>query len=293
LAGLFAPDMHAPATIISKTNSRDQQKSRELATLARRFMGFTAQSATGVPRPQSGIWAEIHGRLWPLRRTLRGFRHTARLALALLLLVFQGCLTRPAQAQASASSGEGWTRRLAHSHYQRALELERRGEIAQALREYSETIAIDATLGDAYLRLGALREGMGDAREAELIYSEAIRLGDSRAQALLRRSHLQRAAGRSEAAVRDLEAAVELEPNREALQELAQHYVEAHAWAAALATFRRIASSALASGDSAAADSARLEVRALRMLAAETDPSSEPVKAHDWVGRSLAHIARR
>jgi len=258
-------------------------------------MGFTGQSATGVPRPQSVIRAEIHERLWPRGRTLRGYRHTARLALALLLLVFQGCLARPAQAQAqvSVSSGQNWTRRLAHSHYQRALELERRDDIAQALREYSETIAIDATLGDAYLRLGALRERMGDAREAELIYSEAIRVADSRAQALVQRSHLRRAAGRSEAAVRDLEAAIELEPSREALQELAQHYVEAHAWLAALTAFQRIASSAQMSGDSAVADSARFEVRALRVLAAELDPSSEPVKPHDWVGRSLAHIARR
>lgn len=189
--------------------------------------------------------------------------------------------------------GQSWSRRLAESHYQRGLTLEQRGDIAQALREYSETIAIDSTLGDAYLRLGALRERMGDAREAELIYSEAVRLGDSRAQALVQRSHLHRAAGRSKQAVSDLEAAVELEPQREALQELAQHYVEAHAWAAALATFRRIASSAQQNGESAAADSARLEVRALRVLAAETDPSTQAVKKHDWVGRALTRIARR
>ncbi|HEY3256420.1 MAG TPA: hypothetical protein VGJ91_20815 [Polyangiaceae bacterium] len=208
-------------------------------------------------------------------------------------------LALPARAQvtdpsvARPASRESWSRRLASSHYERATELERRGDIAQALREYSETIAIDSTLGDAYLRLGALRERMGDAREAELIYSEAIRLGDARAQALVQRSHLHRAAGHTQKAVSDLEAAVELEPNREALQELAQHYVEAHAWAAALASFRRIASSAQANGDSAAAETAQLEVRALRVLAAEADPSTQPVKKHDWVGRSLAHIARR
>ncbi|HYQ41372.1 MAG TPA: tetratricopeptide repeat protein [Polyangiaceae bacterium] len=182
---------------------------------------------------------------------------------------------------------------MATSHYQRALELERRGDIAQALREYTETIAIDSTLGDAYLRLGALRERMGDTREAEVIYAEAIRLGDSRAQALVQRSHLHRAAGRSEAAIADLQAAVELEPQREALQELAQHYVEAHAWPAALATFRRIASSARQSGDSVAAENARLEVRALSVLAAESDPSTAPIKKHDWVGSALRHIARR
>lgn len=231
--------------------------------------------------------------MWPPGRAPRGYRHTARFALAALLVVFVGSLAPKVQADVPAVSGESWSRRLAMSHYQRASELERRGDIAQALREYSETIAIDSTLGEAYLRLGALRERMGDAREAELIYSEAIRLGDSRAQALVQRSHLHRAAGRSRQAVDDLEAAVELEPNRQALEELAQHYVEAHAWPAALATFRRIASSAQQSGDAVAAERARLEVRALRVLAAEADPSTEPVKKHDWVGRALSQIARR
>jgi tetratricopeptide (TPR) repeat protein len=231
--------------------------------------------------------------MWPPGRATSGFPHTARRALAALGLLVTLGFSGPAHAQVSALSSPGWSRRLAQSHYQRAAELERRGDIAQALREYSETIAIDSTLGDAYLRLGALRERMGDTREAELIYSEAIRLGDSRAQALVQRSHLHRAAGRSQQAVGDLEAAVELEPNRQALQELAQHYVEAHAWAAALATFRRIASSAQASSEHAAANDARLEVRALRVLAAEADPSTEPVKKHDWVGRALSRIARR
>ena len=36
----------------------------------------------------------------------------------------------------------------------------------------------------------------------------------------------------------------------------------------------------------------RLEVRALRVLAAEADPTTEPAKKHDWVGRSLVSIAR-
>ena len=255
-------------------------------------MRFAAQSATGVPRLQSQIWAEFARRVWPPGRTLRGRAPTARLALATLALLSLLSASRPARAQVAAAS-ESWARRLALSHYQRATELERRGDIAQALREFSETIAIDSTLGDAYLHLGLLRERMGDSREAELIYSEAIRLGDSRAHALIQRSHLYRAAGRSRDSVADLEAAVELEPNREALQELAQHYVEAHAWPAALAAFRRIASHAQESGDSALAESARLEVRALRVLAAETDSSTAPVKRHDWVGRALARIARR
>ena len=225
--------------------------------------------------------------MWPRGRNARGYRHTARRALLTLIFVFIAGFGRPAHAQVAA---ETWSRRLANSHFQRGVELERRGDIAQALREYTETIATDSTHGAAYLRLGALRERMGDAREAELIYSEAVRLGDVRAQALVQRSHLHRAAGRSAQAVGDLEAAVELEATPQALQELAQHYVEARAWPAALATFRRIASSA---PGSAASESAQLEIRALRILVAEADPITAPVRKHDWVGRALAHMARR
>ncbi len=194
---------------------------------------------------------------------------------------------------ASPVAMESWSRRLALTHFVHGTELERRGEIAQALSEYTASLAVDSTLGEAYLRLGSLRERMGDAREAELVYSEAVRLGDTQGRALLQRSHLYRAAGRSELALRDLEAAVAVEANREALQELAQHYVEAHAFSAALFTFRRIVASAEASGDSTSLAAARLEVRALRVLAAESDPTSERAKRHDWVGRALFAIARR
>lgn len=198
----------------------------------------------------------------------------------------------PGAAQ-SAPASESFSRRLSRSHFERGIELERRDEIAQALREYTESIALDSTLGEAYLKLGALRERLGDPREAELVYSQAVRLGDTRARALLLRAHLYRAAGQSGQAEKDLEASVELEPNREALEELARHYVEVHAWSAALATFRRIVESARQSGDRTGLESAQLELRALRVLAAETDPCTEHVPKHDWVGRALSHIAQR
>jgi len=237
--------------------------------------------------------------LWAFGRSLRGFSTTAAIALAALLalaeprVAYAESAAEPAPARAPAPASEGWSRRLARSHFERALELEARGDVAQALREYTEAIAIDSTLGDAYVHLGALRERMGDAREAELVYSEAVRLGDSRARALLLRSHLQRAAGRVAQAVSDLEASVELDPNPDALTELAHHYVEAHAWSAALAAYRRIARSALESGDQAGLERARLELRALRVLAAETDPSAQHAKKHDWIARALISIARR
>ena len=169
---------------------------------------------------------------------------------------------------------------------------EQRGDVAQALREYSESIAIDATLGEAYLRLGRLRQQMGDPREAELVFSQAVRFSDTRAPALVQLSRLHRAAGQHAQAVRDLEASVELEEDRQALEELAAYYVEAHAWSAALASYRRIEQNAERAGDAAAQETARLEVRALRVLAAETEPSLEAVPRRDWVTRALISIAR-
>jgi hypothetical protein len=287
-------------------------------------MAFAAQSATGVPRPQRRNLPLIRHRAWPLGRALRGFSNTA-LVLSLLLGNVSSAYAQPAARfpdappavtpksapstsappavaptppapaalSTSASAGGSWSRNLALTHFERAEELERRGEVAQALSEYTESLAIDSTFGAAYLRLGSLRERMGDAREAELVYSEAVRLGDTRARALLLRSHLYRAAGQGALALRDLEAAVQLEADRPALEELARHYVEAHAFSAALFTFRRILASAQQSGDSKALESARLEVRALRVLAAEADPTTEATKKHDWVGRSLVSIASR
>jgi tetratricopeptide (TPR) repeat protein len=191
------------------------------------------------------------------------------------------------------SAPVGFTRRLAQSHLERAEAFELRGDIALALHEYSACIFIDSTLGVAYLRLGALRERMGDRREADLVYSQAARLADTRAQALLQRAHLRRGAGLGAQALNDLESAALLDDSRAVLEELAQAYVELHAWSAALAVFRRIAASAAEAGDAAGQQNARLEVRALRVLAAETDPSQQTRPPHDWVSGALRSIARR
>ncbi|HTA88805.1 MAG TPA: hypothetical protein VK745_04495 [Polyangiaceae bacterium] len=200
----------------------------------------------------------------------------------------------PAVEEATPSAPQaGFARRLAVSHLERGKALEARSDITQALREYSESIAVDSTLGEAYLRLGALRERMGEPREAELVFSAALTLPDARAKAFLERSHLRRKAGSSALALSDLESAVELDDDRTLLVELAQDYVELHAWSAALAVFRRVVASAAESEDTAGLQSARLEVRALRVLAAETDPSQERPQKHDWVARALRSIARR
>lgn len=271
-----------------------QRKSLGLTGNAESFIGFGPESATAVPRLQRPFSRTFRNAPWSLGRTLRVLLPTLALGLTELVSRPAHAQTQAqAQAQTQTQTQEPWARRLARSHYERALVFERRDDIAQALREYTEALAIDSTLGEAYLNLGAIRERMGDPREAELVYSEAVRLSDTRARALLQRSHLRRQAGLAAQALADLEASVELDPSPAALRELSHHYVEAHAWSAALATVRRFASLAQTSGDAVAYESARLEVRALRVLAAEVDPSTQRAARHDWVARALISIARR
>jgi len=187
----------------------------------------------------------------------------------------------------------GFTRRLAQSHFERAAALEERGDLAQALTEYTQAVSVDLTFGEAYLRLAALRERMGDPREADRVYSVAAELTDTRAHALVLRSHLRRSVGLEAEALRDLEVASELDDSPALLAELARDYVELHAWSAALSVYRRIAARAAEQQDAPALETARLEVRALRVLAAETDPSLERCAKHDWVGAALRSIAGR
>jgi len=197
------------------------------------------------------------------------------------------------QPEAKPSAPEGFVRRLARAHLQRGLELDRRGDIPQALTEYNASLSLDPSFPEAYLALGGLRARMGDLREAELVYSKATAVSEARPSALLARARLRRQSGLREQAQRDLEGAVESNPERAALEELARSYVEGHAWCAALGVYRRIAAATAIDHDNAAHEAAAVEVQALRVLAAETDPTREPVARHDWIGRAFRSIAER
>src|SRR5450432_3757464 len=154
--------------------NRQHRKKRERAENERAVIGFGTQSATSVPRPQRRIRLGFTAVMWAAGRALRGFSTTARAAGATRLVTVGvaavAWLGQPSLARAqspgpeqrvaspvaatSAANTKGWSRRLARSHFERALALEQRGDIADALREYTLCIAIDSTLGDAYLRLG-------------------------------------------------------------------------------------------------------------------------------------------
>jgi tetratricopeptide (TPR) repeat protein len=158
--------------------------------------------------------------------------------------------------------------------------------------DYNDAVRMDPSFGAAYIGLGSVRELLRDWQEADRVYSIAARLPDSKAEALARRSNVRRALGRDKDAFLDLEAAVSESPNRRWLRILGDWYVERRAWLAALTVWRRFLAEAEREGSSDR-DEARLRVRALAVLAGETDPVLSGSDHPSWIRRSLAHIAAR
>lgn len=189
-------------------------------------------------------------------------------------------------------ANETWARRAARNQIERAEARLRRGDTSLALVDYNEAVRMDPTFGAAYLGLGAVRELLRDWNEADRVYSIAARLPDSKAEALARRSGVRRALGRDADAFQDLEAAVSESPNRRWLRNLGDWYVERRAWLAALTVWRRFLAEAEREGSSDR-DEARLRVKALAVLAGETDPVLGGSDHPSWVRRSMAHVASR
>lgn len=205
---------------------------------------------------------------------------------------------RPPQPKArtaeTPSPSESWATRAARELVARAARASARGARGDALTLLNDALRMDPTYGPAYVELGKLREALGDPLEAERVYGVATRFSRGRAEAHAARAALRHRAGRTQDALSDLEAAVALRDGDLALVELLlRWYVETRAWPAALATARRSVALLERQGperDGALAQ-ARLQVRALAILAAETDPVQQP--STTWVRRALASIARR
>jgi tetratricopeptide (TPR) repeat protein len=204
------------------------------------------------------------------------------------LALLAGTLLEPATVRA-----DSFVRRLAERALERGVQQEARGDIAQALTSYDEAVRTDPTLGAAALRLGSLRERMGDPAEAELLYTRAASSNDSSADALYARALLRASAGRDrELAVADLALSVAQKPTTERLHLLGTWYVERRTWPAALAVWRALLSDASSRGDQAALREARVTVAALSWLAADSDPVLAGAASPDWARRSLARAAR-
>lgn len=169
---------------------------------------------------------------------------------------------------------------------------ERAGRYADAVAAYTEAVRLDPSNGEALLSLGHVRVEMNDLREAEEVFSAAVRLPDVAARALRQRARLKNGRGRSDDALRDLESAVAMSPEETAwAEELADWYVARRAWLPALALYRRLA------GDSRGTPlekHAELEVRALRVLCGDLDSVTRG-RAPDntFTRRAISRLADR
>jgi tetratricopeptide (TPR) repeat protein len=250
---------------------------------AGRFLGWVTSQTR---REQSGIRVPFPRETFLVRsRTRNALSHPSRLPAFLLLLLVS--FTGTARA-------ESFVRRLAERALERGVAQEARGDIAQALTSYDEAVRTDSTLGAAALRLGGLRERMGDREEAELLYTHALSAPEASADAYYARALLRNGAQRRREAVADLAESVALAPQPARLRLLGGWYVEARLWPAALAIWRALAAAAEAQqpGNEAERREARLTVSALSWLAGDADPVLAGESSNDWVRRSLARAAR-
>jgi tetratricopeptide (TPR) repeat protein len=175
----------------------------------------------------------------------------------------------------------------------RARHLLQRGDILQALTQYSRVIALQPGCGTAVLELARLRANLGDFVEAERLYARAIRSRNLAAEAYRERALTRRRRGLTPAALSDLMAAVDLEPdNVSSIRQLASWYIEIRAWAAALAQYRALLRVLSDTAPNAELKAARLKTRALVAMAAETDPVANGDESHGWVRRSMSLLAQ-
>jgi tetratricopeptide (TPR) repeat protein len=173
-----------------------------------------------------------------------------------------------------------------------AREHEARQDDLVALRRYTDALALDPTLGEAYLGLGALRLRHGDPREAVRVYDVALSHLPALTRALVGRAEANWALGFRPEAEADLETYARSAADPGALRELAGWYAQESQAPAELATWRRIHALAEVIGDAALEHEARTMVRALQILVGGADPVSKPT-APDSVRRGIARIAQR
>jgi tetratricopeptide (TPR) repeat protein len=161
-----------------------------------------------------------------------------------------------------------------------------------ALRRYTEALSIDVTNEGAWMGLGALRLRMGDAVEAERVYSSALSHVPTMHHALQGRARARWTMGHHAAAEDDLESYAALEGDAATLKELATWYGADGRSPAQLATWRRLLTAAAHGDDATALHEARTMVRALVILVGGADPAASPV-VPDPTRRAMAAMAKR
>ncbi|WP_394849398.1 tetratricopeptide repeat protein [Pendulispora brunnea] len=218
-----------------------------------------------------------------VRQVHRVTRLTMALCIALACSIFA--------SQAHADHGTSITS-AAEELVREAQAQEAAAEEQKALRLYTEALGIDPTCRDAYLGLAALRLRLGDAREAERVYSMSLEHVPDLHAALLGRARARRTIGKSPEAAVDLEAYASKEDNPRALRELARWYGEDGRLLAQLAVWRRLYILASTREDNALATEAKTMIRALQIMVHPMDPVTAP-PAPAQMRTTIARIARR
>jgi len=176
----------------------------------------------------------------------------------------------------------------------RARRLSARGNVLSALSAYSQAVTLYPRCGVATLELATLRAKLGDYNEAERLFDRAVHLREHAPEAFKARAVMRRRQGQRAAALSDLGAAVALRPDDiESVRLLADWYVEERVWPAALAQCRALVRLLAETERNAELAQAELRVRALAILAAETDPVADGARSENWVRRSLSKLAQR
>jgi tetratricopeptide (TPR) repeat protein len=188
-------------------------------------------------------------------------------------------------APAYASSSADELVRQARSH-------EAAHEEDVAARRYTEALTIDPLHAEAWMGLGDLRVKLGEAAEAERVYSAAIERIPSLWVARSRRAHVRWGLGRHAEAEGDLEAYADAEDDPGAYRELAGWFGGDGRIPAQLAAWRHLLSMATHAADAPAAKEAERMVRALVVLADGADPAASPTDT-DETRRGLARMAAR
>lgn len=184
------------------------------------------------------------------------------------MLVALAAFARSPSAAASASSAALVEQARAH---------ERVHDDLVAVRRYMEAIALDRTDGDAYLGLGALRLRMGDAREAERVYTVALENVPQLRAAYAGRARAHRALGMRDQAADEMADYALADSDVAALRELGDWQRQDDRLPALLATWRAIYAIAARKEDAALLREARRMVHALQILVAPADPATSPV----------------
>lgn len=201
--------------------------------------------------------------------------------LAVIALLYSDL--RPLPARGASSSDELVMQARAH---------EAAHEDDVAIRRYTEALALDPTNADAWMGLGDLRIKLGDAAEAERVFTAALVHVASHSRALAGRARARWILGRHGEAEADLETFACAQNDVNAYHELAGWFGADGRTPAQLATWRTLLAIAARAGDDAALGEARRMVRALVILVDGADPASSPIDPGD-TRRALARVARR